>query len=50
MVVHHLVERPAREAMRRQGVPFLRDRTVAEARIASVLNRGLTRPAPYGRS
>ena len=23
MIIHHLVERPAREAMRRQGVPFL---------------------------
>jgi peptidoglycan/LPS O-acetylase OafA/YrhL len=31
MVIHHLVERPAREAMRRHGVPFSRRRPKAAA-------------------
>jgi peptidoglycan/LPS O-acetylase OafA/YrhL len=34
MVIHHLVERPAREAMRRHGVPFLRNRGASQALIA----------------
>lgn len=36
MAVHHLVERPARAAMRRHGVPFIRQRAVLRARIAQV--------------
>ncbi|MFD3263825.1 acyltransferase family protein [Phenylobacterium ferrooxidans] len=36
MVLHHLVERPARDAMRRHGVPFQRDRTRLGARSAAV--------------
>lgn len=37
MVVHHLVERPAREAMRRHGVPFMRGlRTNRERRTADI--------------
>jgi peptidoglycan/LPS O-acetylase OafA/YrhL len=36
MVLHHLVERPARDAMRRHGVPFQRDRTRLRARSAAV--------------
>lgn len=34
MIVHHLVERPAREAMRRHGVPFLPAQAFARARTA----------------
>ena len=34
MVLHHLVERPAREAMRRHGVPFRAARSFARAGIA----------------
>ncbi len=37
-VLHHLVERPAREAMRRNGVPFL-------SRSRAVERRGLQEPA-----
>lgn len=36
MVVHHLVERPAREAMRRHGVPFMRKRAALAGRVAEV--------------
>ena len=36
MAVHHLVERPAREAMRRHGVPFMRRRTALADRVAAV--------------
>ena len=36
MVVHHLVERPARDAMRRHGVPFLGNRRTAAAPIAEL--------------
>ena len=34
MIIHHLVERPAREAMRRHGVPFFHRPTRPGARIA----------------
>lgn len=36
MIVHHLVERPAREAMRRHGVPFMRKRGALAGRVAEV--------------
>jgi peptidoglycan/LPS O-acetylase OafA/YrhL len=36
MVVHHLVERPAREAMRRHGVPFMRRRAALADRVTQV--------------
>lgn len=34
MVIHHLVERPAREAMRRHGAPFPRNRAQLKSRAA----------------
>lgn len=36
MVLHHLVERPAREIMRRHGVPFARLHRPLAARIAQL--------------
>ncbi|WP_366932390.1 acyltransferase [Phenylobacterium sp.] len=39
MVIHHLVERPAREAMRRHGVPFLRQRLL-KARVTQLAAAG----------
>ena len=37
MVLHHLVERPARDIMRRHGVPFLRaDETAAAGTVSAV--------------
>lgn len=36
MLVHHLVERPAREIMRKHGVPFRRARSPLAARVAQV--------------
>lgn len=42
MVMHHLVERPAREAMRRNGVPFLNRSRAAER---GGLNEPAFRPA-----
>lgn len=36
MVVHHLVERPARDLMRRHGVPFLRRRATLAARVSEL--------------
>jgi peptidoglycan/LPS O-acetylase OafA/YrhL len=36
MVLHHLVERPAREAMRRHGIPFMRARSPLKTDIAQV--------------
>ena len=40
MVLHHLVERPAREAMRRQGVPFVGRRAAPSARSEAPLVAG----------
>jgi peptidoglycan/LPS O-acetylase OafA/YrhL len=40
MVVHHLVERPARDAMRRRGIPFLRSRTPSKAPVAGLAAAG----------
>ncbi|MCI3132796.1 acyltransferase family protein [Phenylobacterium aquaticum] len=37
MILHHLVERPARDAMRRHGVPFQRNRTRLAARSAALV-------------
>lgn len=36
MIVHHLVERPARDIMRRHGLPFARRRGVLVERIAQI--------------
>jgi peptidoglycan/LPS O-acetylase OafA/YrhL len=36
MALHHLVERPARDAMRRHGVPFQRDRARLRTRTAAL--------------
>jgi peptidoglycan/LPS O-acetylase OafA/YrhL len=40
MVVHHLVERPAREAMRRHGVPFLRGKSLRNAQTSDLAAAG----------
>jgi peptidoglycan/LPS O-acetylase OafA/YrhL len=40
MVVHHLVELPAHEAMRRHGIPFVRERSPARTGVAGLATAG----------